>query len=939
MKKVSMGKIAALSLKRQSGDNKALIAGVLLAIFFLSTVVFGVSTVIASAGEYQAQRMGRADAALWNIGERDLTEITQTLFDETVIEEVLYSCEGDTQSEANNFFIARYTPELDDMCRYIISEGRMPQKEGEIAIEFGVLMRLRTEYDLGGEIRLNLRCYDGEKMMDETVEKTFVLVGILQTKHWNENSFLSMSQMGGELARGVVSAGEPLLPGSRERRDLVVTYARGTNAEKLETMLQEQGEGDLKWTSLSDDFGLDFDMGSDSAAALMLMVIAVFLALTGVAMAGISAALSSNIDKRRRQIALMRAVGATQKQVRMLLLRETLFIAAAALPAGVLLGIGVLAGARALYPDVIVLSIPAWLVAVDVLACGACVFAASVMPVLRTAGITPMQAVRDIDKTRVFRKKKWKSRRQYKAEGLLAKRMNAMRAGRTRVMVALITAGCLLFSLALMVCGNGIVDAAEREITYEFQIYNSTYYYSRFSNSNHYQSTLKIQDKRDVEALPYVRSVSATQTLVANVLVDEATDYVTYGGLCYSDYEYLSPELKACDMENLEWQRERGLPADAEYTVDELEQRWRENEREDYESYCLLKEEMGWEKEALVSKIVGVSDDCLERIGSAVYDGRIDPEKLASGEEVIVFAAEECVLYPVEMENGSVSMYVTSSVTSQNAGFDVQYVFYNDMFHAGDTIEWSVLFANDDIVYENGERTVQDDVTQQRFTAKIGAVADPAACGLYGVYDSEFGLITTESGMAALGLQGDMQRMNIYCDDFPDDETRQMVAKEIEAITKRSMTSELHDYYQQAQESREFMRTVVIACSAVLLLLFGFTFAILSSSVAAKMQNDLHQIGTMRAVGASGRVVFRCYAGQLLRMFVWGGGIGWALFLIVMRVGWGAYMMGRQGGYIALCAISAPLYTLLLAAACMMTVRVKLRPILRASVVENIRVL
>lgn len=112
------GRIALGGLRRRWRENAALILGVLLAVFFLSTALFGLFAMYASGTEYNEKLYGRADLAIWNVEGKDCAAlVSDGVLEEYVVEEVLFAVLGDLQNATDNFTIARYTPELDDMSR------------------------------------------------------------------------------------------------------------------------------------------------------------------------------------------------------------------------------------------------------------------------------------------------------------------------------------------------------------------------------------------------------------------------------------------------------------------------------------------------------------------------------------------------------------------------------------------------------------------------------------------------------------------------------------------------------------------------------------------------------------------------------------------------------------------------------------------------------
>lgn len=360
-----------------------------------------------------------------------------------------------------------------------------------------------------------------------------------------------------------------------------------------------------------------------------------------------------------------------------------------------------------------------------------------------------------------------------------------------------------------------------------------------------------------------------------------------------------------------------------------------EDAQEDYDDYCALKEQMGWDKEAVALDFIGLDEAVIEEMmdAGAVCEGRIDLEKLASGEEVLVYAPQYFGVR--ESDYGGWWEYYYDDVPGGLTGMTV---YENDMFHAGDTLDLSVLYSVDTGEYVDGELVRSEELEETRRSVTIGAVlgwkASQFAPGL-----SDKGIVTSKDGMRALGLEAPVMEIEVWCDPFPDEQTYRDVAGQIEAISMRADGAQFYDSHASAEEDRFLVYIVTLACSAVLILLFGFSFAMLSGTVAGRIRSDVHQIGTMRAAGAPRRVVFRCYAWQMYCMFLLGGGVGWALYLAVLWMARKVYVWQMPALYVAACVCAAPVYAAALMALCLLVVHIRLRPVFCASVVENIRVL
>ena len=112
---------------------------------------------------------------------------------------------------------------------------------------------------------------------------------------------------------------------------------------------------------------------------------------------GIVNAFSANLDARRRQIGLLRAVGATRRQIKRIFGRETLILAAISVPVGLGLAVLTVILIFALLGENYILVLNLWVLLGVALLSVACIKLASGIPLRRAAAVSTMQAIRDVD--------------------------------------------------------------------------------------------------------------------------------------------------------------------------------------------------------------------------------------------------------------------------------------------------------------------------------------------------------------------------------------------------------------------------------------------------------------------------------------------------------------------------------------------------------------
>ena len=143
-KSLTLNSVILGNIRRRGKQNFVLLLGVLLAVYFLSASLFGASSLLASMRKASERTYGRTDQELWNVDDSLREEIvSERIFSEMVQEDVLYISDMFGKDTDDVFSIARYTPQVDELQCWHLLDGRFPEKEGEIALESGILLKLR----------------------------------------------------------------------------------------------------------------------------------------------------------------------------------------------------------------------------------------------------------------------------------------------------------------------------------------------------------------------------------------------------------------------------------------------------------------------------------------------------------------------------------------------------------------------------------------------------------------------------------------------------------------------------------------------------------------------------------------------------------------------------------------------------------------------------
>lgn len=325
-----------------------------------------------------------------------------------------------TPSNWSSFLLAAGDETFFETMPVHLVEGRLPETSSELVIPDGrqdALEYFGYPTAVGSEITLELSTiYDDSQGLgtyqsaiadfpipQRTFEKTYTIVGVVR-----ENPF---GQDGGEISPNLSTLltfadgnqGTPiwhqLYVKTHRIRDVLPGTAYGLYAVSNRSLLALYG---------MDPHGQNFTLWIGAACTALIAIILVASACP------IRTAFSISVSERTKEFGLLSSIGATKKQIRKSVLFEALFVCAAGIPLGLLLGFGIIATAirgleryianlflhTAGHAAIYAIASPiAFLVAVAVSA--GMVFLSAWVPAKRAAKVTPIAAIRQEDDYRV----------------------------------------------------------------------------------------------------------------------------------------------------------------------------------------------------------------------------------------------------------------------------------------------------------------------------------------------------------------------------------------------------------------------------------------------------------------------------------------------------------------------------------------------------------
>jgi ABC-type antimicrobial peptide transport system permease subunit len=916
----SVNSIALGNIRSRRKQYVLLVTAIVLAIYFVSTMLLFASTMFTSLEERHYQRMGEQDAIIFDVKDAPLEElIVNGTFSAYGTAEILGYVLPDGQNKAGGFSIAVFDETALTLTRKDTLEGRLPEKKGEIALEQSMLARLRTDAGVGETITLTLMIPDGSDFMDSPIQKSYTLVGILTDKLTYLDRWSSSTAVYNDYPAGVLSADEQIAAGGKAVVNVYGRYAQDarTSFERLKTFCIANGLiNNYDWPAFDSTqyhpFRGDYSSNDNAiiATSAFFMVIAVVLVLA--ACLGIVNAFAANLESRKRQIGILRAVGATKKQIREIFGRETLLLSLFAIPLGLLLASFTVWGiTEAMGPNY--LFRPNALVILGVAVSGVlCVMFAASIPLRKAAKIPPMQAIRNVELSRKVRLNKIESRQLFDVPRLIAHRTLTLYKNKQLSITAMLVVSIVLMSLVAFMATPMIGDFTH-DFSSDYSLRHNGFTMDWLMEYDFHRPGITEQDRADAAALSTVQSVTGEKLLRIKILTDKITPYIINEG--WDRFEYLSPEPQTVWTSNSSDSRPWLVPQN--------------------NNYIASKEKYGYTQDYLTVDLCSIDANVVEKLSAYVSAGRINLDKLSTGEEILVIAPTAYGFY--EDDTGMRKEYKLDKDKAYT------HIFQNDMFQAGDTITVSVLYTDSAIQYDDeGREKLQEDAVRVDKTVTIGAILDTYAGDKYLIsyftsyfYPQAGDIITTLEGLHALGFNRPYSALAITLSESPNQAMEEYLDTNLAQIAARTVGVDIMSYIAISRENKEMVYGLLIAASAVLILFFAICASMVNNALSARIRASKREIGTIRAVGASEREIVRSFLWQLASMFIWGTSIGMVAGLGLCK--WLSTVQAVDSAIVSLPVWQPLLFVAVLFGICYLNVRFKVGVIFRGSIVENIR--
>ena len=909
MKKLTFSSMAAARLRANKRQYMSLVLGIFLSIFLISTLVLSVY------GIYQAELQKRYE----KVGYLDFVILDNSIVTE---EEVRSFDEFGTFGHAyisgivteRNVYVGYYDGVGLSLMNLKPVEGRLPEAAGEIAVEASAMDVLEVSWNVGETVELDITPVDGV-----SEKRSFTLVGILPERSLH----LSVSDNNGlnQFPAILTSGAEPAFSVGR----LGVHYLMGladhaTLVQALQAVWNKVQSSKGNWSILGEFYGLSVTGEQQQIYGLssvieadreMFSLITIAAVLAGSLILscgiGISGAMEGVLMKRREEIGVIRALGATRRQIRHMFGRENLLLALIVSPLSILISMGAVWLLSFALPNSLKFAVNIWLILPIALFSVIVILISGYLPLVRASKLMPMSVIRDTAMLR--RSKGVKSKKDFSATRLISSRQ--VRFNPTRQIGASLLVGLMLLCSVLLT--TFIINYIEYTVQdmEAFRINAGAHWgydgHIGFVNS----SSMDKRSIAQIRGLNNVEDIHLDREMTVTIILDHVPTYAI------TDNQYGM-------LEN-----------DMFEEVISLDESIVDIRAEEREKYLTFKKDYQIEGEAFRTIIttVDLTSGNISKLTPYIESGEIDVDAINAGSEVLVIAPEVWVK-PREDGFGYRSWYSEKDVKNDPNGDGAYLAAWNDCYTQGQQLSLLQLYGTE---YHGTVHRLDANVI-------VGAILTNDA-NLCSGFVGDTWIITTEQGLENMGLLTEgLSEIDVYLDGDITLEEEEILERQLSAIARRFEGYTVFNNLESFRERDAANRQQIFMFAAIAIVFFSVSVGMIVSSVTRQLNSEGRTIGMLRAVGADEKAILGCYSGQINASI--GGGmfisigllcIYLLLYLIEGVMNHGYVMSWVEWGAFALMCVVNCVMGLVCFLVCKFLLRFRIREIVNKSIIDNIR--
>lgn len=858
-KKLTVNTLAFGNLKHRKKQYAIMIIGIILAMVFSSSMIlYFFSSYEAMDKEYK-DNYGRQDV-ICNVdgsGEEVFKDVKEKgLAKDYGIAHLLGWVYN--ENEAAGFPVAWLDDKAKEYSNLFFVEGSYPTKDNEIAIEKTMLARLGIDAEVGDEITLNFKIQDMDDFLNEPVQKTYTLVGIAADKHSNICRFSNNDRE--YIPAAFVAENTAVDLGGKEKITAYIMAGESQNiyeAEGLLGVLRADDHPDDENNRLNyfhDNPNEQADFINVLYESNNLYIVILVVALIVAAGVTIINAFNTNLSDRKKQIGMLRAVGTTKKQIFIIFGREAFFISLICVPISIALSYLAVWLIFKISGTELVMAKSIWVLPISAVIGMAVVMLSALIPLANAAAITPMQAIRDIEKTRKMKTKKIKTQKSFDVSMLLAKRSlafsKASQISVSVILIATIAFSCLGFSYISYERANPY------GYKFDYLVSDHCSLWSRYSNEKHFAGGFDETEFQDIAAIPYISDAYGQKSICANIQIDEYSDYFK----CFNGSDFKD---KLYD----EWE--------GDFTRLNYDSYYEAFLSEYSDSYLERKKVLGETKETIRIDLSSYNEQVLEQFKDADIEGEINLDKIASGEEIILLAPQK-IEYSVNIgKRGSFSS--DKLLDGETPEKDYQIIFSAECpYTVGDMLNVTLATHEDE---DDEGKPLDVELTHKQ--VRIGAIVSPQAVADADFIAQEdgFRLITSNQGMNHFMNGVRYNEIYLFADGEVNEDIEKVIQDELEPFKIQNDAYILSNFEEQ-QRQQDSNNSIYYSLLALITICFVICASIINNTLSARIRESKKQIGTIRAFGANQADLVKSYFRQMLSMLSVGIVSGFAVYTV-----------------------------------------------------------
>ena len=910
MKKLNYSTMAAARLRANKRQYLNLMLGIFLSIFMVSTLVLSIWGIYQAQLQKRHDKVGYLDMVM--LESPQVTDADLRSFAE--IDRIGHAYISGIVTD-NNVYVGYYDGVGMELMNLVPAQGRLPEAMGEIAVEASAMDVLDVSWELGQTVELDITPVDGTS---ET--RSFTLVGILPER----SVYLGITDHSGlnQFPAIVTWAKEPAFANGRIGIHYLMGLSQYATVNQAILAFWDTFQG---WDGVIGDFyGLSITGeqmayagfgGFVEADREMLTLIVMVCILAGALIlscgVGIAGAMEGVLAKRQEEIGVLRALGATKRQIRRMFGRENLVLALIASPLSILISMGAVWLLSIPLAGSMKFAVNLWLIVPIVAFSIIVILVSGYLPLVRASKQMPMGVIRD---TAVLRRGKGiKPKKEFSATKLIAARQ--VRLNPTRQMGASVLVGLTLLCAGLLCSSLVSFSNYTRGEEAAFQIEGGGVWHYEDHMGQIINPSLDQQSMSQIRNLNHVESIKIDRRMTASVLLDHVPSYALVG-MGDSQMGMLSDEQFEKAMEY--------QAGSADY--------WRQNRKQERESYLKFLEDYKIPGEAFYVSLatLDLNSRNLDLLKHYIESGKIDVDAIHAGREVLIVAPE--VWVKPDESGGMRGWYSEEAVKNDPEGEGAVLGAWNDSFAAGEEVQLLQLYR----------REMEGPVTRLDVSPVVGAVLSWDA-GLISGGMWDVCILTSEQGLENMGfpMEG-LWRIEVYLDGDISLEEEELLERQLEAIARRNEGYSVYNNLENYRQRETARKQEMLLYAAIAVVFFSVSVGMIVSSVTRQLDSEGRTIGMLRAVGADERAILRCYSGRITASVLGGMGICFVLLLlyflvcVVDAIARG-YFLHSELILVAVFGATVTALGLFCLVVCKFLLRFRIREIVRKSIIENIR--